>query len=83
MDMFPCSLKLLGERIQNIDAVTVAQGGIGISSDGDDQMGAKKQDPKKSVGRSLKKIPGPKLKRQKSHVEFLALKILNIKSIRN
>lgn len=41
--------------------------------------------PKKSQGLSTKtiKIPGPKINAKKSHAEFLTLKILNIKNIRD
>ena len=44
-----------------------------ISSDGDDQMGAKVQHPKKSLDQ--------KLTPQKSQAKFLTLKILNIKTL--
>ena len=49
------------------------RGVLRISSDGDDRMGAKVQDPKKSLDQ--------KLTPKKSHAKFLTLKILNIKTL--
>ena len=49
------------------------RGVLRISSDGDDRMGAKVQDPKKSLDQ--------KLTPKKPQAKFLTLKILNIKTV--
>ena len=64
---------------------TQGEGVLGISSDGDDQMEAKIKTQKNPLGlqQNPKKALDKKLTPKKSHAEFLTLKILNIKNLRN
>ena len=69
-------------------AQALGEGGggvLGISSDGDDRKGAKIKTQKNPLGfqQNPKKSLDQKLTRKKSHAEFLTLKILNIKNLRN